>query len=102
MILRCVVRPPAGLDLGGATAMIRVEDVTMADAPAAVVASRSVLIGETVELSLPPRPSGRRWIVRAEVRRGRALAAGDLLTTVSVPVPATAMDDVVEIPLARI
>jgi hypothetical protein len=103
MILRCVVLPPAGVDdVTGAAALLRVEDVTMADAPARVIASRTVVIGEPVELSLPPRPPGRRWVARAEFRRGHALTAGDLLTTVSVPVHEAATDALVVVPLARI
>jgi hypothetical protein len=101
MILRCVVRAPSGVDLGASRARVQVEDVTEADAAAHVVASASALVGEPVELDVPEPPEGRRWIVRAIVQRGHALAAGDLLTTVAIPVPRTD-PTLVELPLTPI
>jgi uncharacterized lipoprotein YbaY len=99
MILRCVVAPPPGPGLAAGSASVRVEDVTEADAPAAVIASWPVTIGEVLALELPVRPAGRRWVVRAEVRSGPALAA---LTTVSVPVPAQTSDAPLLVPLTRV
>jgi hypothetical protein len=93
MILRCVLVLPEGVELAGHTAVVRVEDVTVADAPAVEVVSSVLPAGaRSVDLSVPAPPAGRRWIVTAVLQRGHRLAAGDLLTTVSVPVPEATTD----------
>lgn len=93
MILRCVLVLPEGVELAGHTAVVRVEDVTVADAPAVEIVSSVLPAGaRSVDLAVPPPPAGRRWIVTAALQRGRRLAAGALLTTVSVPVPQPTTD----------
>lgn len=87
---------PPGVSLEPADIHLQVRDVSLADASSVVVAERVLAAQDlrgrrrvSFSLSVPeadPRSSLALW-VHVDVTRSGSITAGDLLTTVSVPVP---------------
>jgi uncharacterized lipoprotein YbaY len=103
MIVRCTLVLPDDLDVAGRIAEVDIEDVTLADAPARIVAQARIPAAELprvgrrlgpVELEVAAPPPGRRYAVRAQLQREDRLAAGDLLSTVAIPVAGPGTIDV--------
>ena len=108
MKLRCTLVLPGPVDVSGYQAEVLVEDVTRADDPAVPVA-RIVVPARSLprdgnrlgpaELEFAPPPGRERYVVRALLRAGRQLAAGDLLTTAAISATRAGS---VELPLRRV
>ncbi len=96
--VRCTVRARANHDdLAGATLLVTLEDVSLADAPSVVVASVARPLQSAADLLEPTDLEAtlsvrRAYAVRAHVSRSgeRLVRAGDLVSTTSHPVPAVA------------
>jgi hypothetical protein len=114
MLLQCSLMLPNGLDefdIAEYKVEIQVEDVTRADAPAQVVGqgtfpARTVgrsgrRLGPIRLLVTLPDPDAS-YNVRALLTRGLSLAEGDMLSTRSIPIAATASEATIEIPLTLV
>ena len=94
--VRCSVRTRGDHgDLAGATLLVTLEDVSLADSPAVVVDSAARPLQNAADLREPVELkatlSGRRvYAVRAHVSRSgeRQVRVGDLVSTSNHPVPA--------------
>lgn len=93
--VRCAVPAHADHgDLAGATLLVTVEDVSLADAPSVVVTSEARPLQHSADLLEPVElqatlSHGRTYAVRAHVSRsgGGQVRTGDLVSTVRYPVP---------------
>ncbi len=93
--VRCTVRARADhADLAGATLLVTVDDVSLADSPSLVVASAARPLRGSADLLEPVElqatlSDGRSYAVRAHVSRGGTgqVRAGDLLSVARYPVP---------------
>lgn len=112
----CSLSPPATTTLlgpGGGAPHVRltINDVSLADAPATtvreldVVLDADTLVAGRFEVSAPLMP-GRQFALSAHVDRSGdgtvAVAVGDLITTVRIPVPSDRDDISVDVPLTEV
>lgn len=91
-----VVLPADLISATAAVVRVEIHDTSFADAPSVLVAAQTLRDvplrpGGTIPFSIPapPMASGRTWTLRVHVslNGAEAVREGDLLTTVSVPVP---------------